>query len=62
MMTQEQIELVKGWFKTIEDYARTSKTPDGYQMSQNDTLVEIAIKAKDAVDYMDHWNEFEKEN
>lgn len=58
-MEQEQIELIKSWFKTIEDYARTGKTPNGYHMSQSDTLLEIAIKAKDAVDYMNHWSEYE---
>lgn len=58
-MTQEQIKLITNWFTTIEEYARTRRTPNGYHMTPNDTLVEIAIKAKDAVDYMNHWSEYE---
>lgn len=52
MNTKEELELIKKWFEGIKDLAITKRNANGYLLSDSRVLTEIAVKAKDASDYV----------
>lgn len=52
MNTREELELIKGWFDGIKDFAITKRNANGYLLSDSRVLTEISVKAKDASEYV----------
>ena len=52
MNTKEELELIKKWFDGIKDFAMTKRNANGYLLSDSRVLTEIAVKAKDASEYV----------
>lgn len=52
MNTKEELELTKKWFDGIKDFAMTKRNANGYLLSDSRVLTEIAVKAKDASEYV----------
>lgn len=52
MNTKEELGLVKMWFEGIRDFAITKRNANGYLLSDSSVLTEIAVKAKDASEYV----------
>ena len=52
MNTKEELELIKKWFEGIKDFAMTKRNANGYLLSDSRVLTEIAVKAKDASEYV----------
>ena len=52
MNTKEELELIKKWFEGIKDFAITKRNANGYLLSDSRVLTEIAVKAKDASEYV----------
>ena len=53
MNTKEELEFIKMWFEEIRDYALTKRNANGYLLSDSCVLTEIAVKAKDASEYVE---------
>lgn len=52
-MKENDIELIKGWFKHIEQLATDCKTANGFRMSAFDTLDEIKALAANSRQYIE---------
>lgn len=52
MNTKEELGFIKMWFEDIRDYALTKRNANGYLLSDSRVLAEIAVKAKDASEYV----------
>lgn len=52
MNTKEELEFIKMQFEEIRDYALTKRNANGYLLSDSRVLTEIAVKAKDASEYV----------
>ena len=53
MNTKEELGLIKMWFERIRDFAKTKRNANGYLLTDARVLTEIAVKAKDASEYVD---------
>lgn len=53
MNTKEELEFIKMWFEEIKDFAKTKRNANGYLISDARVLTEIAVKAKDAAEYVE---------
>lgn len=51
-MDKDDKELVILWFETIKQLATDRKNANGFVMSESDTLLNIKIHAKDAIEYL----------
>lgn len=52
-MDEKEKELAIGWFKHIQQLATDRKTCNGYKMSFQETLNEIKVLAKSAIEYLE---------
>ncbi len=52
MNTKEELGFIKMWFEDIREYALTKRNANGYLVSDARVLTEIAVKAKDASEYV----------
>ena len=52
-MDEKEKELAIGWFKHIQQLATDRKTMNGYEMPLQETLNEIKVLAKGAVEYLE---------
>ena len=53
MKIKEELECIKGWFNTIRTEAITKRNANGILISDSRMLENIALKAKDATEYID---------
>lgn len=52
MNTKEELGLIKMWFEGIRDFAKNKRNANGYLLTDARVLTEIAVKAKDAAEYV----------
>ena len=52
MDIKEELGFIQLWFDSIRELAQKRRNSNGYYMSAERTLEEIAVKAKDASEYV----------